>query len=90
MFVASTAMPRGVLGLVATAIAVELPHAPQLHVLLHVSVPAPPEPHDCVAPAAHWPWPLQVDQADHVPPLHVRVWVPQFPQVCDDAPVHVH
>jgi hypothetical protein len=42
-----------------------------------------------VAAGAHAPWPVQVPNADHVPLLHVRVWVPQLPQACVAGPTHV-
>jgi hypothetical protein len=38
----------------------------------------------------HAPCEAQVDHADQVPSVQVRVWVPQFPHACDDAPLHVH
>jgi hypothetical protein len=55
----------------------------------HDSVPLFPQ--VCVAPGEHAPSPLHADHADHVPvPLsHVRVCVPQSPQLWDAAPVHV-
>jgi hypothetical protein len=50
-----------------------------------VSVP-PPFMQDWVAPGLHTPWPVQADHADHVPPLQVRVCVPQFPHRCELGP----
>jgi hypothetical protein len=44
----------------------------------------------CVAPGAHAPWPVQADQADHVPELQVRVWLPQLPQACQVGPLQPH
>jgi hypothetical protein len=32
---------------------------------------------------------MHADQADHVPSLQVRLCVPQLPQACDVAPLHV-
>jgi hypothetical protein len=41
-----------------------------------------------VSPGVHGPWPLQFDHSDQspVPPLQVRVCVPQSPQPCVDGP----
>jgi hypothetical protein len=33
---------------------------------------------------------VHADQADHVPPVHVRVCVPQLPHVCDAGPEQTH
>jgi hypothetical protein len=33
---------------------------------------------------------VHADHADQVPSVHVRVSVPQLPQLCDDAPLQVH
>jgi hypothetical protein len=54
---------------------------------LHVCVP--PVPQVWVVVVAQRPWPPQVDQSDHVPLLHVRVWLPQLPHVWLDGPLHV-
>jgi hypothetical protein len=44
-----------------------------------------------MAPAAHVPSPLHADHPDHVPPLQVRVCVPQFPHACVVEPLgHWH
>jgi len=42
----------------------------------------------CVAFGAHTPWPEQVDHAENVPVelSHVRVCVPQLPQLREVAP----
>jgi hypothetical protein len=53
----------------------------------HVCVP--PVPHAWLAAGVQTPCPAQVDHADHVPLLHVRLCVPQLPHACVDAPVHV-
>ena len=42
-----------------------------------------------VAAGAQTPVPLQVPQADHVPLLQVRVWLPQLPQGSVFEPVQV-
>ncbi len=42
-----------------------------------------------VAAGAHTPWPVHVPNADQVPLVHVRVWVPQLPQAWVEAPVQV-
>jgi hypothetical protein len=78
----STQAPAHIVNPVAQA------HAPHWHPLAQDCDPLPSQP--SVAPGAHAPWPVQADQADHVPPLQVRVWVPQLPQACDDGPLHVH
>jgi hypothetical protein len=64
-----------------------LPHAPHLQSWLHDCIP--PAPQACEAPLAHSPSPEQADQADHVPPLHMRDCVPQLPHVCDDGPLQL-
>jgi hypothetical protein len=64
------------------------PQAPHWHETLQVCEPLASQ--IWVAPDAHAPWPAHADQADHVPPVHVRVCMPQLPHACDDAPLHVH
>jgi hypothetical protein len=64
-----------------------VPHwqADQAQVWLQVSVPLV---HPVVVPAAQAPSPLQADQADQVPFVHVRLWVPHFPQDWLVGPLH--
>jgi hypothetical protein len=64
------------------------PQAPHWQVLPQVCVPLVSQ--LCVALGAHAPWPEHADHADQVPPVHVRVSVPQLPQACDAAPLHPH
>ena len=59
---------------------------PQVHCAVQVCVPPVQL---CVAVVAHTPWPVQVPHVPHVPLLHVRDWVPQFPHACDVDPVQV-
>ncbi len=62
-------------------------HVPHWQVLLlQVSVPFVSQ--LCVALGAHAPWFEHADHADQVPPVHVRVSVPQLPHPCEDAPLH--
>jgi hypothetical protein len=44
----------------------------------------------CVVPGEQTPWPEQVDQALHVPLLHVRVCVPQYGHAREIRPEHWH
>jgi hypothetical protein len=62
-------------------------HAPHWQLAEQVSVPLVSQ--ACVALGAQAPWPAQVPQADQVPLLQVRVWLPQLPQACEVGPVHV-
>jgi hypothetical protein len=63
-------------------------HVPQAQLGEHVCE-APP-PHVWLVPGEHAPWPLQVDQAPSVPSaLHVRVCVPQLPQLRVSGVQHV-
>jgi hypothetical protein len=62
--------------------------APHWQLPLHVCDPLVSQ--VCVAAGAHAPWPVHVPHADQVPPLQVRLWVPQFPQACVVAPLHAH
>ena len=61
-------------------------HAPHAQPVPQVCVPLV---HPCVVPGAHMPAPVQADQADQVPPTHVRVSVPQFPQACVPGPLQI-
>jgi hypothetical protein len=63
-------------------------HEPQAQLALHFCVPLPS--HACVVLGAQAPLPVQVDQADQAPSLHVLVCVPQLPHACDEGPLHAH
>ena len=62
-------------------------HAPHEQLALQVSVPPPA--HPLVLSAGHAPSPAHVDHADHVPLLHVRLWLPQLPHACVVGPEQV-
>jgi hypothetical protein len=64
--------------------------AQALHAQVAPQVSDPLLPQVCVAPGAHPPWPEHADQADQVPPVQVRVSMPQLPHVCDEAPLQAH
>ena len=78
----------------------QLPHAcvgspghdwpPQVpHWQLPPQLCVPPDPHGCVALGAHAPSPVHAPHEDHAPLLHVRVCVPQLPQLCELGPAQL-